>query len=111
MLKLTQSTRILLAVKPADFRKGLDGLLHYTQQLASNSIDTKSGVMVVFINRAKTMVRVISYDGSGYWLATKRISQGRFQHWPQSFESLTKIQSEQLITILQQLPKTKKERV
>lgn len=107
MLKLTQATRILIAVTPADFRKGLDGLLQYTQQLSRQSVDTRSGVMVVFINRAKTMIRVISYDGSGYWLATKRISQGRFQHWPQSPESLTTIQAEQLITILQQLHKTK----
>lgn len=101
MLKLTQSTRIILATQSADFRKGLDGLIHYTKQIAIQPLDTKSGVMIVFINRAKTMVRVLSYDGTGYWLATKRISQGRFNHWPKANGSLSSIQAEQLITILQ----------
>lgn len=105
MLKLTQSTRIILATQPADFRKGLDGLIQYTKRISRQPLDTKSGVMIVFINRAKTMIRVLSYDGTGYWLATKRISQGRFSYWPQVNKSLCAIQAEQLITILQQLTK------
>ena len=28
-----------------------------------------------------------SYDGQGFWLATKRLSKGRFRWWPQSDEA------------------------
>ena len=80
MIQLTAQTPILLACQPVDFRKQFDGLIALcTHQLA---LDPRSGVRFVFINRARTMIRVLTYDGSGYWLATKRLSQGRFTQWP-----------------------------
>jgi transposase len=38
----------------------------------------RSGTLFVFINRNKTMVRSLIYDGTGFWLMTKRLSKGRF---------------------------------
>ena len=45
-------------------------------------VDPRDQSVFVFINKAKTMIRALSYDGSGYWLMTKRISRGKFQGWP-----------------------------
>jgi hypothetical protein len=42
------------------------------------------GTLFVFINRSKTMVRTLAYDGTGFWLMTKRLSKGKFQGWPKS---------------------------
>ena len=28
------------------------------------------------------MVRILYYDGGGFWLCTKRLSKGRFSAWP-----------------------------
>jgi transposase len=40
------------------------------------------GAIFVFRNRRRQMLRVLFYDGSGFWLCTKRLSQGRFRNWP-----------------------------
>ena len=80
MLYLTQATQILLAIEPVNFRKQTDGLAALCeQQLLA---DPRSGQLFVFINRARTMIRVLCYEGNGYWLATKRLSRGRYALWP-----------------------------
>ncbi len=82
MIHLTADTHILLSIQPADFRQGIDGLAAVCRsRLAS---DPRSGTLFVFINRNKTMVRSLSYDGTGFWLMTKRLSKGKFQGWPSS---------------------------
>lgn len=85
MLHLTQASQILLAVDAVDFRRGLDGLLSFCHQRLGIE-NTRSGQLFIFINRAHTLIRVLTYDGNGYWLATKRISRGRYQGWPKSAE-------------------------
>jgi len=42
----------------------------------------RSGQWFVFINRPHTMIRILCYDENGYWLATKRLSRGRYSLWP-----------------------------
>lgn len=82
MILLTHQTRILLSIAPSDFRRGIDGHAAICQnELLLNPRDQS---VYVFINKAKTMIRALSYDGSGYWLMTKRISRGKFQGWPTS---------------------------
>lgn len=80
MLYLTQETQILLATKPVDFRRQIDGLIALCDQTLS--VNTRSGQLFVFINRACTMIRVLCYENGGYWLATKRLSRGRYTLWP-----------------------------
>lgn len=80
MILLTHQTRILLGIAPADFRAGIDGFVALCQNKLL--LDPRDQSVFVFINRAKTMVRALSYDGTGYWLLTKRISRGKFQGWP-----------------------------
>jgi transposase len=72
--------RILLAVEPADFRCGIDGLASLCRiELKSEPL---SGALFVFRNRRGTAIKILVYDGQGYWLATKRLSQGKFAWWP-----------------------------
>ncbi|MBT7408154.1 MAG: IS66 family insertion sequence element accessory protein TnpB, partial [Methylococcales bacterium] len=40
----------------------------------------KNGFIFVFINRSKTMVRLLAYEHNGFWLMTKRLSKGKFRH-------------------------------
>lgn len=79
--------RVLLAVEPADFRKGIDGLA----QLCKNTLDQDpfSGAVFVFRNKRKTAVKALVYDGQGFWLCQKRLSQGKFKHWPVSKNDTT----------------------
>ena len=72
--------RILVAVEPADFRKGIDGLARLCREELSS--DPFEGAVFVFRNRKATMIRILCYDGQGFWLCHKRLSTGRFRHWP-----------------------------
>jgi transposase len=82
MLQLTPQSRIFLAVEPIDFRAGIDRLATFCRQrLAQNPLE---GAVYVFRNRRSTALKLLLYDGQGFWLCTKRLSQGRFQWWPRA---------------------------
>jgi transposase len=80
MIQLAPQMRILVAVEPADFRKGIDGLARLAREELEN--DPFSGSIFVFRNRRRTAVKILVYDGQGFWLCQKRLSQGRFRFWP-----------------------------
>ena len=82
MIQITPHMRIFLCVAPADFRKGIDGLAGLCRQWLSR--DPFSGAVFVFRNRRATALKILCYDGQGYWLCQKRLSRGRFNWWPQS---------------------------
>jgi transposase len=99
MIRLTPSTSVRVAVAPIDFRRQIDGLAaHCRHALAS---DPMSGTWFVFINRARTMIRVLVYDGTGFWLMTKRLSKGRFQGWPTAEGALSPMAARTLMQVLQ----------
>lgn len=80
MIQTSPSMRILVAVEPVDFRKGIDGLAGLCRQQLQR--DPLSGWAFVFRNRRATAVKILLYDGQGFWLCQKRLSQGRFGWWP-----------------------------
>ena len=80
MIQVTAQMRILLAIEPVDFRAGIDGLARVCREKLA--ADPFTGVVVVFRNRRATTIRLITYDGQGFWLATKRLSTGKFRWWP-----------------------------
>jgi transposase len=44
--------------------------------------DPLSGTVFVFASRRRTALKILVYDGQGFWLCQKRLSQGRFGWWP-----------------------------
>ena len=80
MIQLTPQMRILVAVEPVDFRRGIDGLCRLCRQALS--ADPFSGAVFVFRSRRGTSIKILAYDGQGFWLCQKRMSQGKFHHWP-----------------------------
>jgi transposase len=79
MIQLTAHMKILVAKETADFRKGVDGMVALCRQALGE--DPFSGTVFVFRSRRGTMVRIVVYDGQGFWLMTKRLSKGRFPAW------------------------------
>lgn len=74
------TTRVYLAVGATDMRKGMDGLAGLVKsQLES---DPTSGHLFVFCNAGRTRLKLLYFDGSGYWICAKRLERGRFE-WPQ----------------------------
>jgi transposase len=80
VIALTPQLRVLVATAPADFRQGIDGLARRVRQVLAD--EPMSGALFVFRNRRGTAIKLLVYDGQGFWLCQKRLSQGRFQHWP-----------------------------
>ncbi len=84
MIQLTAHMRILVAIAPTDFRAGIDGLVRVCRErLEANPF---SGTVFVFGNRRRTAIKVLIYDGGGFWLCQRRLSSGRFRYWPRSGE-------------------------
>jgi len=82
MIQIVPQMRILLAVEAVDFRKGIDGLAAVCRNVIG--MDPFSGYLFVFRNRRRTSIKILMYDGQGFWLCRKRLSKGCFAWWPQS---------------------------
>jgi len=98
MIQLSAQSTILLAIQPQDFRKGIDGFVQVCRQVFEQN--PKNGHIFVFINRSKTMVRLLVYETNGYWLMTKRLSKGKFLAWPKNHQALNRMMAKQLRQLL-----------
>lgn len=99
MIQITPHMRILVAVEFADFRKGIDGLA----QLCRSTFEENpfSGTVFVFRNKRKTAIKLLVYDGQGFWLCQKRLSKSKFKFWPKSVDATGELEAHQLVILLQ----------
>jgi len=88
MIQITPQMRILVAVEPCDFRKGIDGLARVCKEVLKQ--DPFRGWVFVFRNRPATALKALVYDGQGFWLCHKRLSSGKFCWWPTAPHAPTK---------------------
>jgi transposase len=99
MIQLTPHMRILVATEPADFRQGIDGLARVCREALDR--DPFSGGVFVFGNKSRKAVKILVYDGQGFWLCQKRLSKGRFPWWPRSVSAASRtLQAHQLAVLL-----------
>jgi transposase len=100
MIQITPHMRIFVALSCVDFRKGIDGLACACRQLLQE--DPVSGALFLFRNSQKTSLKILVYDGQGFWLCTKRLSKGKFHWWPDhdSKAAMTILQAHDLQTLL-----------
>ncbi len=98
MIQMTPQMKVHLFCAPVDFRKGIDGLVSVCRDVLG--ADPFSGTVFLFRNRTATSVKVLVYDGQGYWLCLKRLSQGKFRHWPKSEESASDLTSREISVLL-----------
>ena len=98
MIQITPQMRILVAIEPVDFRKGIDGL----SQLCRNQFEENpfSGTVFVFRNRRRTTIKALVYDGQGYWLCTKRLSSSKFKYWPSNGTKVSELEAHELLILL-----------
>ena len=97
MIQVTPQMRILVAVEPADFRRGIDGLAKLCREALG---DPFGGTVFVFRNRRANAIKILVYDGQGFWLLLKRLSSGRFRWWPESLEGAKRLEAHELQVLL-----------
>jgi transposase len=98
VIQLTPQMRILVAVEPQDFRRGIDGMARICKDALAS--DPFSGTAYVFRNRRSTAIKILVYDGQGFWLCHKRLSSGKFAHWPSSERAATGLEAHELSVLL-----------
>lgn len=97
MLQVTPHMRVLVATAAVDFRCGIDGLARVCR--AQLGADPLTGSVFVFRNRRRSAVKLLVYDGQGFWLCHKRLSSGRFRHWPAG-DKASSLQAHELQVLL-----------
>ncbi len=100
MLQITPHHQIFMAIEPIDFRRGIDGLKALCRQQGQET--PFSGHLFVFRNRRATAVKILIYDGNGFWLCQKRFSEGRLKWWPRTAQEAASVRAIELLVMLQQ---------
>ena len=80
MIQITPHMRIWVAIEPIDFRGGIDSLVGICEQRLQ--ADPYSGGLFVFTNRRRSSIKILVYDGNGFWLCQKRLSSAHLAYWP-----------------------------
>ena len=79
MIGLPDGVRVYLAAGRTDLRRGIDGLAAQIQTVLREN--PFSGHLFIFRGRAAHTIKVLMYDGSGFLLMQKRLTEGKFI-WP-----------------------------
>ena len=78
--------KIYLACGHTDMRKSINGLSAIVEN--SFKLDPFAEAVFVFCNRARDRVKILEWDGDGFWLYFKRLEKGHFR-WPSVGEEST----------------------
>jgi transposase len=100
MLQITPHHQLFMAIKPVDFRNGIDGLKALCQR--QWSINPLHGYVFIFRNRSGTAVKLLTFDGNGFWLCQKRFSTGKLKWWPRTEKEAVALRAVELLIMLQQ---------
>lgn len=98
MIQVAPQMRILVAVESIDGRKGIDSLAQLCREKLE--ADPFSGCLFVFRSRRGTSIKLLAYDGQGFWMAQKRLSQGRFVWWPSGEKPALTLEAHQVQLLL-----------
>jgi transposase len=98
MIAPPNGVRVLVAAKPIDFRKGMDGLAAVVQEHLR--ADPYSGAIFVFRAKRADRVKLIYWDGTGLCLFAKRLEQGSFR-WPPVVDGTMRLTAAQLAALVE----------
>lgn len=97
MLTLAPTVRIWFATEPADMRMSFRGLTGLVRQRLSE--DPTSGYLFCFVNRRRTMMKLLLFDRSGAWIFHRRLARGTFE-LPNVEAGITRVRLEPTVLAL-----------
>jgi transposase len=100
MIGIPPGVRILIAMRPVDFRKGADGLAALAREVLQQ--DPFSGTVLVFRAKRADRVKIVAWDGSGLVLIWKRLDEGAFK-WAPVTDGIMRLTSAQLSALVEGL--------
>ena len=96
--------RVLVATKPVDFRKGMDGLAALVKD--ELRADPFSGAVYIFRSKRADRLKLVHWDGTGLVLYAKRLEQGTFR-WPKIADGVMRLTPAQLAALIEGLDWTR----
>ena len=96
--------RVMVAVKPVDFRKGMDGLAALVKE--ELRADPFCGVIYVFRAKRADRLKIVFWDGTGLVLISKRLDEGKFK-WPRIVDGVMRLTPAQFTTLVEGLDWTR----
>ncbi|HEY8262669.1 IS66 family insertion sequence element accessory protein TnpB [Methylosinus sporium] len=104
MIVPASNVKVLIATKPVDFRKGMDGLSAIVKETLSH--DPHGGVIYVFRSKRADRLKLLYWDGTGLVLVTKRLEHCSFR-WPTISDAVMRLSPGQLSALLEGLDWTR----
>lgn len=96
--------RVMVAAKPVDFRKGMDGLAALVKEQLKS--DPFGGVIYVFRAKRADRVKMVFWDGTGLVLVAKRLDEGKFR-WPKIQDGVVRLTPAQFTALVEGLDWTR----
>lgn len=100
MIVASGGVRVLVATKPVDFRKGMEGLAALVREAMGG--DPFDGAVYVFRAKRADRVKLIFWDGTGMVLMAKRLEDGKFR-WPGLQDAILRLSAAELQALLEGL--------
>lgn len=100
MLDFAIGTQVYIAPGVTDLRKSFHGLAAIVR--LKFQLDPYSKCMFVFCNRNHNLVKILQWDGSGFWLFMKRLDKGNFR-WPMNVLEVKQVSFKELRWLLEGL--------
>ena len=100
MIGPTGTVRVMVATKPVDFHRGLEGLAALVRE--AMGADPFCGTVYVFRAKRADRVKLIFWDGTGMVLVAKRLEDGKFR-WPGVQDAIMRLSAAELQALLEGL--------
>ncbi|MBC8554304.1 MAG: IS66 family insertion sequence element accessory protein TnpB [Candidatus Brocadiales bacterium] len=98
MIQVGPKTEIMVAINAIDFRCGIDSLCGLIK--SQFRLDPFNGKLFIFTNKKRTGLKILAYDGQGFWFCYKRFSQGKLSWWPTSSAEIVDLDARNFILLI-----------